>query len=335
MSLKTISGSFVPHDAQEQIASDLDTVVKACGDVIEAVRAILTHQASLVSKQGILPGSLGTKSTSSEATSLVESTVAAEQLLEQQAEKAVDAMLQEEEELFEQHPEIQFRRSEQEHAEKMLVRGGSLMMLVNKLTYHKLPAADFTSAFLLTYRSFTTASELLDLLIKRYAIETPPNLHDMKQKYYQQKKVIPVRLRVFNVLKMWVKNNYCDFENDETLLNRLCDFVPTMKSDFHRGTIEFQALLDRRARGEFAFNKPQSFGRPPPSILPKTIAMGLSVFDFDPLELARQLTLIQWEVFVAIQPSECLNQSWNKKELHHRSPHIREMIKFANFVSLY
>jgi hypothetical protein len=51
----------------------------------------------------------------------------------------------------------------------------------------------------------------------------------------------------------------------------------------------------------------------PPSILPKYMNTAeLDFFDIDPMEIARQVALIEHSLYRCIQPMECLNQSWNK-----------------------
>lgn len=55
----------------------------------------------------------------------------------------------------------------------------------------------------------------------------------------------------------------------------------------------------------------------------------------DPLELARQWTLLDQEVYSAIRASELLNQAWNKPTLKHRSPRLLTMIKRFNQLSMF
>lgn len=50
-----------------------------------------------------------------------------------------------------------------------VIKGGTVEKLVERLTFYKYPDPDFTEAFLLTYRSFTTPTELLTMVIKRCA----------------------------------------------------------------------------------------------------------------------------------------------------------------------
>jgi hypothetical protein len=57
--------------------------------------------------------------------------------------------------------------------------------------------------------------------------------------------------------------------------------------------------------------------------------------DFDPVEVARQLTLIEQGLYRSIETKECLNQGWNKSDKDERSPHIVAMIKRFNHVSIW
>ena len=102
-------------------------------------------------------------------------------------------MLEQEHEQFEDGKELILRETDDDGRSN--IKGGTLEKLVQKLTYHKMPSADFTSAFLLTYRSFTKPKELLQLLIKRYDVEVPSFLTEEQRAIYVTRKMIPVRLR--------------------------------------------------------------------------------------------------------------------------------------------
>ncbi len=53
---------------------------------------------------------------------------------------------------------------------------------------------------------------------------------------------------------------------------------------------------------------------------------------FHPEEVARQLTLIEHELFTAIKPWECIGQSWAKQQ--HKAGNILNMINRFNKVSI-
>jgi len=60
--------------------------------------------------------------------------------------------------------------------------------------------------------------------------------------------------------------------------------------------------------------------------------MGLRVTDFDPLEVARQITIIEFEMFKAIKPTEFLDQAWLSKEKEKLAPGILSMTKWSTRV---
>ena len=108
---------------------------------------------------------------------------------------AVNRVMEEEDAAFEAHSDLCIR---DDGKGPRVVKGGTLKKLVDYLTYYKYPSSEFTAAFLLTYRSFTTASDLLVLLINRYdSISPPDTLNDAQVNLYKRRKIIPTRLRYF------------------------------------------------------------------------------------------------------------------------------------------
>jgi hypothetical protein len=55
--------------------------------------------------------------------------------------------------------------------------------------------------------------------------------------------------------------------------------------------------------------------------------------DMDPLEFARQLTIVDARMYRVIQPKECLEQGWEKPDKWERSPNVSKMIRQTNNVS--
>jgi hypothetical protein len=62
-------------------------------------------------------------------------------------------------------------------------------------------------------------------------------------------------------------------------------------------------------------------------------AVKKSLVEFDPLEVAQQMTLMENELFQGIQTWEFLNQGWLKADKEERSPNLLKMIRFSNTIS--
>lgn len=105
--------------------------------------------------------------------------------------------------------------------------GASLAVLVEKMTPHDGPVDSiFWSSFFYTFRIYTTPADFVDALIRRYEI-TPPSSVMMTEREIEvwvERKVVPVRLRVYNLLKAWL-DTYWKAEADDIVLDTLKAFA--------------------------------------------------------------------------------------------------------------
>ena len=79
---------------------------------------------------------------------------------------------------------------------------------------------------------------------------------------------------------------------------------------------------------------------PEPKVPRQIFSTGLNITQVEEIEVARQLTLIEFNIFAQInvqnkkkyfllifsKPTEFLNRSWSNPDLRHKAPHIMEMI---------
>ena len=260
------------------------------------------------------------------------------------------------------------------------VTGGTLRCLVERATLHDTtidPA--FLGAFLLTFRLFVTPMTLFQTLVDRFEMQPPirsdrPALTEAELKVWQDSKLTPVRLRIYNFFKTWVEANW-NAEADSEVIEPLLGFcrgsiAGAMPSAAQRlvDTVQKRVVAaaspspdpaqaqaqapvatparprvlnrmissDRLKAGKMVpatadpYTHPLPGGQTPPApVLGKSILAALksanlgSVIEIDALELARQLTIKESRVYLAIKPSELLGHS--RKGKGNGAPNVSQM----------
>jgi son of sevenless-like protein len=198
------------------------------------------------------------------------------------------------------------------------LRGGTLTGLVEQLTRHDRLDSGFNGTFLLTYRSFTSAKELFEMLVKRWSIQPPESLSQDEYSTWVEKKQKPIQFRVVNILKSWLDTYWMEELNDDSralimqMLGFARDFVATTNTP---GAAPLISTIEQRLKGveapvkRLVLTLNQST---PPPILPKNMKK-LKFLDIDSTEFARQLTIIESRLYGKIKLVECLNKTWQKK----------------------
>lgn len=230
-----------------------------------------------------------------------------------------------------------------------LIKAGTIHKLVERLTYHEYADPTFVRTFLMTYRSFCKPSELLDLLMQRHQIPNPIDLDDpdvrrdpLKMKAYKRFKtnyVSPIQLRVLNVIRHWIEFHFYDFDNDPALLSRLKQFVDSVKvKNMQKLVASIQRVLQKKEEEASPSPVQPVFDKEPEPTLwfiaKPTATDEYHFLTLHPVEIARQLTLIQSEYFRAIHPSELVDASWMKEERKESSsPNLLKLNRFETKVS--
>lgn len=209
-----------------------------------------------------------------------------------------------------------------------LVTGGSLPALVERLTTHEsTPDATFVSTFFLTFRLFCTPMKLTKALVERFDyVADAPHMAG------------PVRLRVYNAFKGWLESHWRDATDRDALRvimpfaeGKLASVLPSA------GRRLLELAMKVSGQGSLVPRLVSSIGKtntaigqyipaetplPSPAVskhqqqLLNSFKAGNatpSILDFEPVELARQLTLKQMNIFCAILPEELLGSQWMKK----------------------
>ncbi|KIJ54796.1 hypothetical protein M422DRAFT_200705 [Sphaerobolus stellatus SS14] len=217
------------------------------------------------------------------------------------------------------------------------VRGGTLPALIERLTMHDTRDTVFNSTFLLTFKSFTTLDELFEGLVKRFYLPTPEGLSPDELKEWTEKKLQVVRFRVINIMKQMVTDENVLEKEDLFILDRIKEFAATVDKEITPPIPAAKLLIDtvdRARKGSTDGMIKRTPAAPtylPAPIIPKSNKL-LKLLDIDPLEMARQLTLMESRLFAKIRPMECLNRGRDKKNSDHED-NISAIIDTSNKVA--
>ncbi|KAF8960497.1 hypothetical protein BGZ46_001548, partial [Entomortierella lignicola] len=219
------------------------------------------------------------------------------------------------------------------------VRGGTLPALVERLTLHDALDPNFVLTFLLTYRSFATTEQLFTLLFRRFTVTPPMGLSESELEEWTEKKLTPIRLRVFNIIKSWLENYYLEDEaEDRQILPKIKEFSESslMRDNMSFAAVQLIKLVERRATSDGSFRKMvlNMTTQAPQPITPRNLKK-IRFMDLDPLELARQLTIMEAGYYNKIKPIECLAKAWasDDPELSAKAVNIKKIIETSNYYS--
>ena len=131
------------------------------------------------------------------------------------------------------------------------------------------------------------------------------------------------------MFKIWIESHLWDTDDD--ILRKVSEFAGLLGGN---NSLQITKVVETRRRNGVPRRMAGSMPTlpPPPSIPPRN-PRKFKFLDIDPLELARQLTLMDSYLCLKIPPGECLSKAW-PKQLGTDSTNITNMINTGNAVCL-
>ncbi|KAH9004185.1 ras GEF [Lactarius hatsudake] len=192
------------------------------------------------------------------------------------------------------------------------VKAGTLPALVERLVVDPLRVSQqemFRRAFLVTFRTFATSTEVFDLLVGQYELEVPQNLGEEEFDLWRREKLRPTQKRVLTVLTMWLEE-YDLLNQDPEVAPKLQDFLSLIISP---SSLALTAKHMLKSLERLTFAEP---------VAPEAIIMPLKkwrkvrkgdtheLVRVDPMDLAQHLSLFESTLYRDIRAQECF--LWSK-----------------------
>ncbi|KAL4249703.1 hypothetical protein ABKN59_006142 [Abortiporus biennis] len=206
------------------------------------------------------------------------------------------------------------------------VRAGTKEALVERLTRHEKGDPTYVEHFLITFKSFMTVDELFDLLVKRFWIQPPSCLTPAESEQWQKLKQRVIQARVLNTFKSLITDEDLLEEEDKHIYVSLRNFLCQDEVIGMPAAKQLLPLLSRLESNKGLIKtRMHHVAVAPVPIVPRS--KNIKLEDIDPLEIARQLTILESRTFKKITPTETLRRA---REPRIPSDNISASIKLTN-----
>ncbi|CAK1581336.1 unnamed protein product [Parnassius mnemosyne] len=188
------------------------------------------------------------------------------------------------------------------------------------------------TSFRQSHRRSSTSSAAAAFAVATSASSNPRSPPPTSPPHKRRDSVISTAatMRVLNVLRHWISKHSSDFWSDERLRGLTMDFLKEIESSpgllpaEHKAAAQLLRLLERAP--DRAIDLQAIFA--PPRVPTKESIETLSA-----LEIAEQMTYLDYQIFSFIHSQEFLGQAWTKGDKSERAPHILMMTAHFNHIS--
>ncbi|KAL7713954.1 Ras guanine nucleotide exchange factor [Entamoeba marina] len=204
------------------------------------------------------------------------------------------------------------------------IKAASLNALLLELTSESVMDNDTQEALLVfvhSFGTFTSASVVLRKLIERYQV--PEHTNPLKS--------LKIKARVSALLKLLIQNAYDEF--DETSLQFFTNFVDTqMVQENPTYAKMLQTFMKRK---KLCRTQLLSKNLVPPitPYLPQPLSAPHFFSLYDHYEIARQMTIVDHQIYKSIDICELFDCAFSKQHLMHHAPNAVKLFNRVNDIS--
>ncbi|KAG8943034.1 hypothetical protein FRC04_003245 [Tulasnella sp. 424] len=241
---------------------------------------------------------------------------------------------------------------------QQLIAASLEVMIIKIAPLSSTPDRSFVTAFLLTFRLFTTPSKFVDALINRWNVQPSPNWPTSERQEFEMK--LPfMRIRVARCIKMWIDHYWVTETDDEVLpqLQELVDQPLPPGTDVSLTnvvglikTAVYAEIMRIRRGGTRPMDRTRTgaqllpgregttsttpTGEMPAPIVKRTVNSRLSELDtpvteLEALEVARQLTLMEAKLYSEVPAQELIELG----KAGAKATHVKAISSFSTAVT--
>ncbi|KAJ3035399.1 hypothetical protein HDV00_003997 [Rhizophlyctis rosea] len=249
------------------------------------------------------------------------------------------------------------------------IKGATPQKLVERLTDPTVYGVNGSdAAILLTHKTFMDSGQLIEAIMKRYENSAAAGGGEGGG----GQTPLLIRSRIVNTLKSWIENFWSDFAEDAVLLDKLTSFADAIQEENLATVMKAIITRKLNGSDNMVLPKSLAAPPKPllPKVLikrysreprvmsmhlgaadrPASLQIGpgmpwgagkkggegddvkLKLVDLEPVEIARQMTLLEFDLFKAVKPREFLGLAWMKDDKETRAPNITRMTRWSNHV---
>jgi hypothetical protein len=182
---------------------------------------------------------------------------------------------------------------------------------------------------LMTYRAYASANQFFEKVISRFNSVPPLNVLQKPETIdvWVINTLPAIRTKVIDFITKWM--SIYAFDWDVIPLDTWQKFKTMVDMSPFKMLMENAVLEDRERVLPDLLSAPKSI----PALSTSTTTF--PILQWDPVEIARQLSLIEYQMLCNIEIQECFNQNWIRSNREIDSPNIVQMVNWFNKLSLY